>query len=140
MARNVKRVARIQPVTIDFRKGDEPADDMMDMTIDIQQEIYCHACGNYVQFTIPDDINEDIVLDCPNCGHKHYRRVDNGEITESRWGQDPSQNPTQFWNITASGWTNSSTYDGSAVGRMRMYGGTANSSGYGAVVTGGTTA
>ena len=55
------------------------------------QELYCHNCGKYVQFSLDVSFDENYLLYCPNCGHKHYRVVENGKITDRRWGQDPSQ-------------------------------------------------
>ena len=56
-----------------------------------RQEIHCHDCNNYVQFDIDMGLDGQHVLDCPRCGHKHYRVVRNGKITAERWGRDPSQ-------------------------------------------------
>ena len=52
---------------------------------DRRQEIYCHECGKYVQFTIDDELDGEHVLTCPNCGHLHYRYVDAGRISDRRW-------------------------------------------------------
>lgn len=67
-----------------------------------RQELHCHNCGNYVQFNLDLSRNDNYVLDCPKCGHKHYRVVKDGKITDERWGQDPSQN--QGWG-TQTQWT-----------------------------------
>lgn len=56
------------------------------MTIE-RQEIHCHACEKWVQFTIDLSMNGNHVLNCPNCGHEHCRVVKNGEITDIRWDQ-----------------------------------------------------
>jgi len=50
-----------------------------------KQELYCHACGMYVQFDLDLDLNGKHVLDCPNCGHEHCRYVHNGRISDRRW-------------------------------------------------------
>ena len=50
-----------------------------------RQEIFCHQCGNYVQFVIDTEINGNHVLKCPVCGHEHCRVVKNGVITDDRW-------------------------------------------------------
>ena len=56
-----------------------------------RQEIHCHECNRYVQFDIDMGLDGQHVLNCPNCGHLHYRVVRNGIITAERWGRDPSQ-------------------------------------------------
>lgn len=52
-----------------------------------RQELYCHACGRYVQFPIDLSMNGRHVLRCPNCGHEHCRVVVDGRITDERWAQ-----------------------------------------------------
>lgn len=51
-----------------------------------RQEIFCHECGNYVQFALDDELDGEHVLNCPVCRHEHYRYVDQGRITDRRWG------------------------------------------------------
>lgn len=50
-----------------------------------RQELHCHACDRYVQFTMDMSLNGNHVLECPNCGHEHCRVVKDGVITEDRW-------------------------------------------------------
>ena len=50
-----------------------------------RQELFCHNCSMYVQFNMDMSINGNHTLTCPNCGHKHYRVVWNGIITDDRW-------------------------------------------------------
>lgn len=50
------------------------------------QELYCHNCDGYVQFTLDLSVDGKYKLKCPNCGHTHYRFVRDGRITEERWG------------------------------------------------------
>lgn len=52
-----------------------------------RQEIYCHACGGYVQFDLDTSVNGNHVLKCPNCQHEHCRVVCNGKISDTRWDQ-----------------------------------------------------
>ena len=52
-----------------------------------RQEIFCHNCQQYIQFNIDISLNGNHILDCPNCKHQHCRVVDNGKITDVRWGQ-----------------------------------------------------
>ena len=51
-----------------------------------KQELWCHECERYVQFDIDLSLNGNHVIVCPNCGHEHCRVVENGIITEARWG------------------------------------------------------
>jgi len=77
-----------------------------------RQELWCHECGNYVQFTMDVSLNGNHVIQCPICGHEHLRVVKDGKITEERWGSRnkwsrmPSTNTVI--NVTSS---SSSTYD-----------------------------
>ena len=52
-----------------------------------KQEIHCHGCNRYVQFTLDLGLDGNHVLDCPNCGHEHCRVVKDGVITGERWAQ-----------------------------------------------------
>lgn len=50
-----------------------------------RQELWCHDCEHYVQFTLNLGLNGNHVLECPNCGHEHCRVVEDGRITDIRW-------------------------------------------------------
>lgn len=52
-----------------------------------RQELHCHNCGRYVQFTLDVSMNGNHVLNCPNCDHEHCRVVKDGRITDIRWDQ-----------------------------------------------------
>jgi uncharacterized protein YbaR (Trm112 family) len=65
-----------------------------------RQELHCHNCGNYVQFSIDTEKDGQHILNCPNCRHHHFRVVRNGKITGDRWGQDLSQNLTSYFAST----------------------------------------
>jgi len=49
------------------------------------QELYCHACKGYVQFKLDMELDGKHTLNCPNCGHEHFRFVEKGKITDKRW-------------------------------------------------------
>lgn len=51
----------------------------------MRQDLYCHACDKNVLFEVPAE-NGRLIVKCPNCGHEHYRLVENGVITSDRWG------------------------------------------------------
>lgn len=75
-------------------------------------ELFCHGCNRYVQFEL--DMKKDgcHTLDCPNCGHKHYRVIKDGKITGERWaihvlqhtvGGTSSTSTTSIWNLCSTG-------------------------------------
>ena len=72
-----------------------------------RQELYCHNCGNYVQFDIDMELEGNHVLTCPVCGHEHCRVVKGGNITEDRWD---SRNQTYYVNPLNVSFTSTSTY------------------------------
>lgn len=78
-----------------------------------KQELHCHNCNRYVQFTIDLELNGNHVLNCPNCGHEHCRVVKDGIITADRWdsrnGRDSSSVGSQHY-VTGTTTTATSTY------------------------------
>ena len=56
----------------------------------IRQEMFCHCCDGYVQFELEINVDGDYRIDCPNCGHPHFRFVGNGRITDQRIGKNIS--------------------------------------------------
>lgn len=65
-----------------------------------RQELYCHNCEMYVRFNLDIELNGQHIIECPNCKHKHYRFILNGEISDGRWGRDPSQDQVYMANNT----------------------------------------
>ena len=53
-------------------------------------EFYCTECSKYFDFKLNTELNGNLRLHCPNCGHVHYRIFKNGEITERRFDNDPT--------------------------------------------------
>jgi len=49
-----------------------------------QIEFYCSECAHYTYVNLRL-LEGTHVMRCPNCGHEHYRRVKEGQITEGRW-------------------------------------------------------
>jgi len=47
--------------------------------------MYCHACGNDFSATLDMDLNGNHEIECPHCGHIHYRVVKDREVTEERY-------------------------------------------------------
>jgi hypothetical protein len=60
-----------------------------------RQELWCHNCSRYVQFSVDLELNGRHIIKCPNCDHEHYRVVNKGVITEERWGSS-NNIPTYF--------------------------------------------
>lgn len=49
----------------------------------LKQQEFCHNCQQYVIYEF-DDITERQIIICPNCGHQHYRELDEGTIINIR--------------------------------------------------------
>lgn len=43
-------------------------------------EFNCNDCGGYFTVNLNLGINGDFLIECPNCGRKHPRRIKNGEV------------------------------------------------------------
>jgi hypothetical protein len=67
----------------------------------IRQEMFCHGCDGYVQFELEIDVDGEYQIDCPNCGHQHFRYVRNGRITDQRaWGGSSGTSGSQYTQVT----------------------------------------
>lgn len=91
-----------------------------------RQELYCHNCGKYVQFNLDLSLDGNYKLDCPNCGHDHYRVVKDGKITDERYGQSSAQQSYQ--QIYTTSYTTQSTYTTYSGTYAHLYGSWMNSS------------
>lgn len=80
------------------------------------QELHCHNCDRYVRFNLDLSYDGNYLLVCPVCGHEHYRVVRDGQITDVRWGQDPSQNNWTSITATSTSTTSSHVDYGSSYG------------------------
>jgi DNA-directed RNA polymerase subunit M/transcription elongation factor TFIIS len=69
----------------------------------LKQQEFCHNCQQYVIYEF-DDITERQIIICPNCGHQHYRELDEGTIInirmEGRYQQEiyMEEEPKTNWN------------------------------------------
>lgn len=52
-----------------------------------KQVLYCHNCDRNIEFEIDSGLNGQHIITCKNCNHEHCRYVNDGKITERRWGQ-----------------------------------------------------
>jgi DNA-directed RNA polymerase subunit RPC12/RpoP len=50
-------------------------------------EMHCHNCSKQFVAELDFDINGEHVIECPHCGHEHWRKIENGKITSARWGR-----------------------------------------------------
>lgn len=48
-------------------------------------EFYCAMCSHYLYPRMNMELDGNYVVNCPNCGHKHYRTIKGGYITEDRF-------------------------------------------------------
>jgi DNA-directed RNA polymerase subunit RPC12/RpoP len=76
-----------------------------------KQELHCHDCGKYVQFEIDLTLNGNHVLECPNCGHEHCRKVENGVITDIRWDSRNSKDNVIMISTVTTTYSTVSTYN-----------------------------
>lgn len=53
-------------------------------------DFHCSECSTAFEFKLNTELNGNLRLHCPNCGHVHYRVFKNGEITETRFDNNPS--------------------------------------------------
>jgi len=49
----------------------------------LRQKEFCHNCQQHVIYEF-EDITERQIIICPNCGHQHYRELDEGTIVNIR--------------------------------------------------------
>lgn len=47
-------------------------------------EFYCQECSHYTYCWLNMNLEGNHIMNCPNCGHKHYRVVKGGIITSDR--------------------------------------------------------
>jgi len=51
----------------------------------IKNELWCHECKKYVQFELDVEMDGNHQIECPECGHIHYRLVQKGRVTSIRY-------------------------------------------------------
>jgi len=45
----------------------------------------CHGCNQSFTAELHMEVNGQVEIDCPNCGHPHYRIVQGGRVTGERY-------------------------------------------------------
>jgi DNA-directed RNA polymerase subunit RPC12/RpoP len=53
--------------------------------------IYCHSCSKTFLARVDTDIEGNHEIECPHCAHLHYRKIEQGKVTEGRWQNDSSK-------------------------------------------------
>lgn len=51
-------------------------------------QFHCTECSKYFNFKLNTSLDGNYRIHCPNCGHIHYRKLSNGEITDARFPQN----------------------------------------------------
>ena len=54
-------------------------------------EFYCHECSKYFDVKLNMALNGNHRIHCPNCGHIHFREIENGEITNIRFNRNDNE-------------------------------------------------
>jgi DNA-directed RNA polymerase subunit RPC12/RpoP len=54
----------------------------------VLNEVYCMECKKYFRFRISEEESGNLEIPCKNCGHMHFRVVEEGRITGDRWALD----------------------------------------------------
>lgn len=93
-----------------------------------RQELWCHDCERYVQFTLDLSLNGNHVLNCPNCGHEHCRVVKDGKITDIRWDSRNGPNIPAIGNLSSSVTSTYTNYSASGGSSTFLYQSWMNSS------------
>jgi len=62
---------------------------------EVRTDMHCHACSKGFIALLDHRIENEQIIECPNCGHMHYRRVKNGVVTDERFDSDPNTLPVK---------------------------------------------
>lgn len=57
-----------------------------------RSDMNCHNCSKNFVAEVDFSISGEHVIECPHCGHEHWRTIKDGKITEARWGTGDPQN------------------------------------------------
>ena len=64
--------------------------DPLKHTGEVKTTMDCHNCSNQFVALLDYGIDGTHVVECPHCGHEHYRVIKQGTITGDRWLVQPS--------------------------------------------------
>lgn len=54
----------------------------------VRTDMYCHSCSKNFIARLNYDINGNHAIECPFCGHLHYRQITDGKVTGQRYDSD----------------------------------------------------
>lgn len=57
--------------------------------------MHCHACNKNFVASLDYSLTGNHQVECPHCGHLHFRQIKNGMVTGERWGSDPNTHVVQ---------------------------------------------
>ena len=60
----------------------------------VTQEFYCNGCDGYFRVRLNIALDRNVVVVCPNCGHRHARGIKKGVIIEAYGKGD---NDEEIW-------------------------------------------
>lgn len=69
----------------------------------VRTDLYCHGCTRDFIALIDYDLDGCHVIDCPWCGHKHYRVIKDGVVTDDRFDSDASMVMVESRDVVKSG-------------------------------------
>jgi hypothetical protein len=94
-----------------------------------RQELWCHNCSRYVQFSVDLELDGRHIIKCPNCDHEHYRVVNKGVISEERWGSNNNV-PSFFATYLTSSTTSITASTSTTMTNLYFYTGTTSTGVY----------
>lgn len=51
-------------------------------------DVYCHDCNTTFVAQLNYSLNGNHEVECPKCGHHHFRKIVNGVVTSERYDSD----------------------------------------------------
>lgn len=60
---------------MDLLKSEEP----------VRTDLHCTECSKNFVAQLDFSLDGNHVVECPYCGHEHYRVITDGKVTEARW-------------------------------------------------------
>ena len=62
-------------------------------------DMWCHACAKNFIAKIDFSLNGQHAVECPSCGHLHYRKIKDGVVTEERYDSDANTHFVERRNV-----------------------------------------
>ena len=56
----------------------------------VRTDMWCHGCSKNFIATLDFDLDGNHEIECPCCGHLHYRKIKAGIVTDARYDSDNS--------------------------------------------------